>query len=61
MRPHASEQIAPGHVVIRQPGDLLICRLADLLYEPGDVSETAMIRSIWAAKAMWFEDKGSMQ
>lgn len=62
MRPHANEQVVPGHVVIKQPGDVLVCRLADLRYEPGDDSETEMIRSIWGRRRRCgFEDKGSMQ
>ncbi|MHC2576582.1 hypothetical protein ACVI1J_001706 [Bradyrhizobium diazoefficiens] len=64
MRLHANEQIAPGHVVIQQPGEVIVCRLADLRYEPGDDADTEMIvnpADVEVARAMWFEPKGQMR
>lgn len=63
MRLHANEEIAPGFVVVSQAGEVLLCRLSELQYVPGDDSETDMIvnpQDFAAAKAMWFE-KGSVQ
>ncbi|MGY8710501.1 hypothetical protein RAD16_32600 [Bradyrhizobium sp. 18BD] len=64
MRLHANEQVAPGHFVVRQPGEVLVCRLGDQRYEPGDDADTDMIVNpcdIYVARAMWFEEKGAMQ
>ena len=65
MRLHSNEEIAPGHVVVVQKGDeVLVCRLKDLIYEPGDDEETDMIVNpcdVDAARAAWFEDKGAVQ
>lgn len=63
VRLHASETVAPGHVV-QHPRDALVCRLADLQYVPGLNEDVDMIvnpAGVDAAKAMWFEDKGRMQ
>lgn len=64
VRLHASETVAPGHVVVQQPADILVCRLADLQYVPGvneDVDTIVNPADVDAAKAMWFEDEGRMQ
>jgi hypothetical protein len=64
VRLHAHDQVAPGHVVVAQRGEILVCRLGDLRYEPGDDSKTEMIvnpQDFEAARAMWFEPKGRMQ
>lgn len=45
VRLHASETVAPGHVVVQQPGDTLVCRLADLQYVPGRNEDVDMIVS----------------
>lgn len=64
VRLQASEKVAPGDVVVQQPGDILVCRLADLQYVPGlneDVDMIANPADVDAAMAMWFEDKRRMQ
>lgn len=64
MRLHYDPEIAPGHVVVSQADGILFCRLAELIYEPGDDADTDMIVNpvdVDAAKATWFEDKGSVQ
>lgn len=64
MKLHAHDQVALGHVVVAQRGEILVCRLGDLRCEPGDDSETDMIvnpADVEAARAMWFEPKGRMQ
>ncbi|WP_340672372.1 hypothetical protein [Bradyrhizobium ottawaense] len=64
VRPHASETVVLGQLVVQQPGDILVCRLADLQYVPGLNEDVDMIvnpAGVDAAKTMWFEDKGRMQ
>ncbi|MHC2844824.1 hypothetical protein [Bradyrhizobium diazoefficiens] len=64
MRLHSNDQIAPGHVLVMQSGEVLLCRLSELIYEPGDDSQTDMHVNpcdVAAARAMWFESKGAIQ
>lgn len=64
VRLHSNDQIAPGHVLVMQPGEVLLCRLTELIHEPGDDSETDMHVNpceVAAARAMWFEPKGATQ
>jgi hypothetical protein len=65
MRLHSNSEIAPGHVLVMQPGDVLLCKLAELIYEPGagddDTDMHVNPSDFAAAKAMWFEDKGRVQ
>lgn len=64
MRLHSNAQVAPGHVLVLQSGEILLCRLRELQYVPGGDSDTDMHvnpRDVEAAKAMWFEDKGRVQ
>ncbi|WP_256805789.1 hypothetical protein [Bradyrhizobium sp. Bra64] len=65
MRLHSNDQIAEGHVLVMQPGEVLLCRLAELIYEAGagddDTDMHVNPSDFAAAKAMWFEDKGSVQ
>ena len=35
MRLHSNDRIAQGHVLFMQPGEVLRCKLAELIYEPG--------------------------
>ncbi|MBP1294297.1 hypothetical protein [Bradyrhizobium elkanii] len=64
MRLHANDKIAPGHVLVTREGEVLLCRLAELIYEPGDDSGTDMHVNpcnVEFARAMWFEPKGRVQ
>lgn len=64
MRLHSNDQVAPGHVLVLQSGEILLCRLRELQYVPGDDSGTDMHvnpADFAAAKAMWFEPKGAIQ
>ena len=64
VRLHSNDQIAPGHVLVTQPGDVLLCKLAELIYELGEGdADTAMIVNpcdIDVARAKWFGEKGAI-
>lgn len=64
MRLHSNDQVAPGHVPVLQAGEILLCRLRELQYVPGNDSDTdthVNPADFAAAKAMWFETKGAIQ
>ncbi|TWI70534.1 hypothetical protein IQ16_03707 [Bradyrhizobium huanghuaihaiense] len=63
MRFHSNDQTAPGHVLVTQPSEVLLCRLIELIYEPGegDGDTDPHPADFAAAKAMWFQDKGRVQ
>ncbi|MBB4377237.1 hypothetical protein [Bradyrhizobium sp. SBR1B] len=65
MRLHSNYKIAAGHVLVTQPGDVLLCRMAELVYEPGDGDDDTDLHvnptDFAAAKAMCFEPKGRVQ
>ncbi len=57
--------IPAGRVMIAQDGEGFICRIAALIYEPGEGDEDVQIVvnpvDFELARAMWFEDKGVVQ
>lgn len=65
MRLHSNSEIALGHVLVVQPGGVLLCKLAELIHEPGEGDDDTDMHvnpaDVEAAKAMWFEPKGSLQ
>ena len=65
MRLLTNPDIPAGRVMIAEDGEGFICRIADLIYEPGEGDENVQIVvnpvDLEMAKAMWFEDKGRLQ
>jgi hypothetical protein len=65
VRLHPNDQIAEGHVRVMQPGEVLLCKLVELIYEPGAGDDNTDMHvnpaDVAAARAMWFEDKGRVQ
>ena len=65
MRLHSNDQIAPGHVLVMQPGDILLCKIAELFYESGEGDDDTDLHvnpgDVEVAKAMWCGPQGRVQ
>ena len=60
-----NDDIPAGRVLISQDGGGFICRIAELVYEPGEGDEDAQVVvnpvDLEMAQAMWFEPRGRVQ